>query len=247
MNTLSFFRQSPLPSRRPSLPGMSESSSPASQPRDPFPETLYGPTLPSRRPSLPGESESTPSEPRNAFPDATSGPITVADIIIFDRSGSMEGDIGRVHEAIANRLRFRRLRFPRDFVGVLAFSDYVSEVVHLAPNRDVTTEMHAQVHAYGAGGATELLPALELAVARFSALPEYVKRRAVVFTDGELHDKAWVRDYIPTLQAEQVRVDTVSYRNANRGFMFHLARSTRGIAYDAHDLDHLCQLLEKGV
>jgi Ca-activated chloride channel family protein len=134
-------------------------------------------------------------------------------VFVIDKSGSMgAGVLGskRSQQEIANEATVLAIRMlaEYDLVGVIAFSDREREVVRLGPNEDAERTASA-VRSISPGGATNLPPALRLAVDRLSAI-EAKDRQIVVLTDGQSENSEQLLPIAEGLTGTGIRLTTIA-------------------------------------
>lgn len=168
---------------------------------------------------------------------------SLALVIAFDKSGSMDDRVGGVP-----RIEFARQAVARvfeavpgsDAIGVIAFDTQAHDVAPLRAAQELRTVTTA-LAAVQPGGGTAIAPAIERAARwlKDAALPQGAKRHVLLVSDGATSpaDAARARDLA---RGGGFELSVVALgADAERTFLDDLARSANGRAYFPNDIREL--------
>ncbi len=159
--------------------------------------------------------------------------------IVVDVSGSMEED-EKLDQARTGLQAFLRQFSPRDRVGLVTFSDNVSEIVRLGNGAANRSALHTAVANLTSGGGTAVYDAAARGVELVAALNDRARINAVVLlTDGQDNQSSLgVAQLVARLrgQAEseerKIRLFTIAYgSDANQDVLHELAQAAGGNDY----------------
>lgn len=172
-------------------------------------------------------------------------------VFVIDKSGSMgAGVLGskRSQQEIANEATVLAIQMlsENDLVGVIAFSDREREVVRLGPNDDPDRTGSA-VRSIAPGGATNLPPALRLAVDRLRDV-EAKDRQIVVLTDGQSENSGLLVPIAQGLTGSGIRLTTIAIGDdADVEILRTMAETGEGAFYRVSRPEALPAVLIKAV
>lgn len=107
--------------------------------------------------------------------------LSLSMVLIIDRSGSMEGEkIGMARSAASGAVR---LLSRYDQIGVIGFSDHPGWIHRVSPCVDKLDIMR-QIAEIGAGGGTDLYPAIDVAYGALQKVETNLKH-VIILTDGQ--------------------------------------------------------------
>lgn len=136
---------------------------------------------------------------------------TVGIVLVIDVSGSMSKSVEgqpRLRYAQEAALSAFQVAEPDTLVGVVAFSDVVSEPVLLQPKPDSLDDVLTALRRLRADGGTMASRALRAAVEMLTA-SDATTRHIILLTDGAFQDAPAVRDLYPALQTARISVSTI--------------------------------------
>lgn len=164
--------------------------------------------------------------------------LQLALVLVIDRSGSMQGM--KIATARDAALATTEILDPRDEVGIIAF-DSDAEWVHPLNERGDGNAVRRSLMSIGAGGGTNLEPALQMAAQAVGASAAAL-RHVIVVTDGRStpgNFEAWVNK----IRSEQATLSTVSIgADADSTLLAHLAELGGGRHYLTHNSATLPQI-----
>lgn len=149
-------------------------------------------------------------------------------IFLLDRSGSMEGEpIDTAKRALRG---FLRSLGQSDQFAIIAFDDALVTLPPVAFSDEALARADKFIADVHANGGTEILPALELAVA-FEAPPGAL-RSVVLLTDGSVSNEDEISRYVSQAASRRgVRAHAIGLgTSVNRMLIQKVARAGRGLA-----------------
>jgi Mg-chelatase subunit ChlD len=166
---------------------------------------------------------------------------SLALIVAFDKSGSMDDRVDGVPRIEFARLAVRRVldAVPSsDAVGVIAFDSTAHVVAPLAPGHDPTV-LANRLRDVSPAGATAIAPALQLADLWFASASGFARQHVLLVSDGRTSpdDVARVQNLVATRRFELSVVALGA--DADRQVLRTLAESTGGRAYFPSDVREL--------
>ncbi|MFG0305876.1 MAG: VWA domain-containing protein [Phycisphaerales bacterium JB040] len=176
---------------------------------------------------------------------------STAVVFVIDKSGSMGHRVlgsRRTQQEIANEATVLAIDVldETDLVGVIAFSDREREIVELGRN-DEPDRTSGAVRSIMAGGATNLPPALRLAVQRLEAA-DARDRQIVVLTDGQSENSEQLLPIATGLPGRQIRLTTIAIGDdADTDLLRQMAEAGGGAFYRVSRPEALPQVLVKAV
>jgi len=156
---------------------------------------------------------------------------SLAVMLVIDRSGSMSGQ--RLEMAKEAARAVVDTLGPQDYVGVVAFDDIPQTVVRLqsASNR---SRIRSDIGRIGAGGGTDIFPALQEAYLEMLSTPARL-RLVIVLTDGQA---PWdgIADLASSMRADGMTVSSVAVgREADSALLQMIAELGGGRFHEAAD------------
>lgn len=176
---------------------------------------------------------------------------STAVVFVIDKSGSMGHRVlgsRRTQQEIANEATVLAIDVldETDLVGVIAFSDREREIVELGRNSESERTAGA-VRSIMAGGATNLPPALRLAVQRLEAA-DAKDRQIVVLTDGQSENSEQLLPIATGLPGKEIRLTTIAIGDdADTDLLRQMAEAGGGAFYRVSRPEALPQVLVKAV
>lgn len=174
-----------------------------------------------------------------------------ATIFVIDNSGSMaRGVLGstRSQQEVANDATALAIQSldPRDLVGIITFNSDASVRVRLAPNTN--PQRNAQIaRGIGAGGGTNMPPALEEALAQLNASDAKIKH-IVVLSDGRSQGTENLPALASRIARDGIRISTIAVgSDADLTTMAEIARRGNGAYYYAVNPSSLPRVFLKAV
>lgn len=156
--------------------------------------------------------------------------------IVIDRSGSMSSAVsgtGMAQQAIANEAAVLAVRglSRLDQISIVAFSDEPEIVVPISPCTDAEG-IARHIRSIGAGGGTNLFPAMDEAAAQLAKSPAGVKHM-IILTDGQtVGDPADGIARATRYKGVGITVSTVAIGDAaNDGLLARIAKTADGRSY----------------
>jgi Mg-chelatase subunit ChlD len=174
---------------------------------------------------------------------------SVALVIVFDKSGSMDDRVGGAQKIEIARQAVRRVidTLPAtDAVGVIAFDSNAVPVTPLATGADANT-LTARLREIRPGGSTALSPALEMARAwiRTPEALRFDRRHVLLISDGRTSESDARRagSLVETRDFELTAVAIGA--GSDRSLLDRLATATGGRAYFPDDVRQLPSILAR--
>lgn len=166
---------------------------------------------------------------------------SLALVVAFDKSGSMDDRVDGVPRIEFARLAVRRVldAVPSsDAVGVIAFDSTAHVVAPLAPGHDPSV-LANRLRDVAPAGATAIAPALELAESWFASASGFARRHVLLVSDGRTspEDVSRMQALVATRRFELSVVALGA--DADRQLLRTLAESTGGRAYFPNDVREL--------
>ena len=175
--------------------------------------------------------------PRRAekFASLRTEPVTT--VLVFDRSGSMEGE--KLEKAKAAAIEYVRRMSPEDFLEVIAIDDVVDTVASFSDNRAYLGDAIARMEA---GGRTHFYDGVRMAAEEASRVTG--ARAILAMTDGRDNESACTLDgAIRAARKSGVRVFTVGLGEDLRiEELTRLAAETGGTFHHAPRADDLAAI-----
>lgn len=146
--------------------------------------------------------------------------------LVIDRSGSMTGE--KLAMAKAAAMASVDVLSPTDYVTVVAFDSAAYPIVPLTKKED-SQSINSRIDRVGAGGGTNLRPAMDLAYQQLDAATDASVRHIVLLTDG-MTEGAGYAELVQQMRSERnVTVSTVAVgADADVKLLAELARVGAG-------------------
>ncbi len=168
-------------------------------------------------------------------------------MLVIDKSGSMGGDpygAGKMELAKEAAIRSTQVLMPKDQVGVLAFDGAVYPVVELGAVADLK-RIQQNIASIGAGGGTNIYPALELAVEKLASADTRLKH-IILLTDGRSATGGSYRELAKRMNEQSITLTTVAVgRDADTELLSTLARWGKGRYYFTADAASVPKIFTK--
>ncbi|MEM1166660.1 MAG: FixH family protein [Planctomycetota bacterium] len=171
---------------------------------------------------------------------------------VIDKSGSMGSSVmggARSQQELANESTALAIETldPTDLVMVLAFDSGTDRVIPLGPNGDALQSAE-RVRRIGAGGGTNMYPALALAGRELAGVEAAVKH-VIVLSDGQSQGMPQEGVTIAeNLLANDITVSTIAVGDgADRGTLLQIATAGGGEYYDVVDPTQLPRIFIKEI
>ncbi len=176
--------------------------------------------------------------PAPARPVSAQHPLFVC--LVVDRSTSMKGaSLGLLRQLVG---RLLTLVTPQDTLSLIAFNDRAHLLVPPGPNQAEAVRL--ALDRLQPEGATEFLPALQLAMEVFHRRPPRALPWLLFFTDGRTYDQDQVLAWLPALQQAQVLLDAFGLGTEwDENFLERVATVTGGTVTYLRDLQEATEHL----
>lgn len=167
--------------------------------------------------------------------------LSLAMVIVIDRSGSMLGE--KITMACEAARASVQLLSSRDRVGVIAFHSEPEWAVRLQPAGD-KNQIARQIDVIGAGGGTDMYPALGEAFAALADVDSNLKH-IIVLTDGQSAPGDF-EGFASTCRAAGITISTIAVGpDADRPLLNRIATLSGGRMYVAESARPLPQIFAR--
>jgi uncharacterized membrane protein len=174
--------------------------------------------------------------------------LTVAVVLVIDKSGSMQNE-GRI--LAAKKAAFISIQTLKDddFIGVVGFDQNPMIVIDLAPVPRVKRMAERRLINLTARGASNLYPALQEARVQLSA-SSASRKHIIILSDGQVNSSqtdAYIEE-INRLRSNRISVSAVALGpSADGSFMKLLAKYGKGAYYHTLDASRLPQIFVQDI